>query len=50
MEELDIDRGTGSMHCDSGNSSNCYAPAGHVVTGDLTIERDCPTMVHNQCP
>ena len=40
VEELDVDRGTEGMCCDCSNSSYCYAPAGHVVTGDLTIIRD----------
>ena len=28
------------MCCDCSTSSYCYEPAGHVVTGDLTIIRD----------
>ena len=39
VEELDVDRDTEGMCCDYSNNS-CYAPAGHVVTGDLTIIRD----------
>jgi hypothetical protein len=34
VEELDLDEGTENVYCD------CYEPAGHVVTGDLTIIRD----------
>ena len=40
VEELDVDRGTEGMSCDCSSSSYCYVPAGHVVTGDLTIIRD----------
>ena len=34
VEELDLDEGTENVCC------NSYEPAGHVVTGDLTIIRD----------
>ena len=37
VEELDLTRGTEGMCCDCSNSSYCYEPAGHVMTGDLTI-------------
>ena len=40
VEELDVNRGTEGMCCDCSTSSYCYEPAGHVVTGDLTIIRD----------
>ena len=40
MEELDFDKGTEDLHCDFDTSSFCYEPAGHVVTGDLSIVRD----------
>ena len=40
MQELDIDRGTKDMFCDCNTSKYCYEPAGHVITGDLTIVRD----------
>ena len=40
VEELDVDRGTEGMSCNCSSSSYCYVPAGHVVTGDLTIIRD----------
>ena len=40
VEELDVDRGTEGISCDCSSSSYCYVPAGHVVTGDLTIIRD----------
>ena len=28
------------MQCDCSTCKNCYEPAGHVVTGDLSIIRD----------
>ena len=37
VEELDLTRGTEGMCCDCSNSSYCYEPVGHVMTGDLTI-------------
>ena len=40
VEELDIDRGAGNMCCDCSTSKYCYEPAGHVITGDLTIVKD----------
>jgi hypothetical protein len=40
VEELDLDEGTENVCCDCSNSKYCYEPAGHVVTGDLTIIRD----------
>ena len=40
VEELDVNRGIEGMCCDCSTSSYCYEPAGHVVTGDLTLIRD----------
>ena len=40
MEELEVDSGTKDMYCDCSKSKYCYEPAGHVITGDLTIVRD----------
>ena len=40
VQELDIDRGIKDMFCDCSTSKYCYEPAGHVITGDLTIVRD----------
>ena len=40
VEELDVNRSTEGMCCDCSTSTYCYEPAGHVVTGDLTIIRD----------
>ena len=40
VEEPDVNRGTEGMCCDCSTSTYCYEPAGHVVTGDLTIIRD----------
>ena len=37
VEELDLTRGTEGMCCDCSNSSYCYEPVGHVMTGDLMI-------------
>ena len=40
VEELDFDVGTEDMCCDCSTCAYCYEPAGHVVTGDLTIIRN----------
>ena len=40
VEELDVDVGTRNMCCDCSTSKYCYAPVGHVVTGDLGIVKD----------
>ena len=40
VEELDLDEGIENVCCDCSDSKYCYEPAGHVVTGDLTIIRD----------
>ena len=39
-EDLDVDIGTRDMCCDCSTSKYCYGPAGHVVTGDLSIIKD----------
>ena len=44
VEELDIDRGAGNMCCDCSTSKYCYEPAGHVITGDLTIVKDAESF------
>ena len=40
VEKLDFDSGTEDMQCDCSTCKYCYEPAGHVVTGDLSIIRD----------
>ena len=41
LEDLDFDVGTEDMCCDCPTMyAYCYEPAGHVVTGDLTIIRN----------
>ena len=40
MEELNFDTGIGDMYCECSTNKYCYEPAGHAVTGDLTIIRD----------
>ena len=40
VEELDLDEGTENVCCDCSS----YEPAGHVVTGDLTIIGDAKLM------
>ena len=39
-ELLDFNSGTEDMQCDCSTCKYCYEPAGHVVTGDLSIIRD----------
>ena len=40
VEELNVDLGTENISCNCSCSEYLYEPAGHVVTGDLTIIRD----------
>ena len=40
VRDMNLDIDTTDMHCTCSNSSYCYEPAGHVITGDLTIIRD----------
>ena len=40
VKELDLDNGSKDMECSYSSSEFCYAPAGHVVTGDLKIIKD----------
>ena len=40
VEELDVNSGTKDISCDCSKSKYCSEPAGHVITGDLTIVRD----------
>ena len=39
VEELDFDVGTEDMCCDCSTCAYCYEPAGHVVTGDVTVSK-----------
>ena len=36
-EELDFGSGTEDMQCDCSPCKYCFEPAGHVVTGDLSL-------------
>ena len=45
VEKLDFDSGTEDMQCDCSTCKYCYEPAGHVVTGDLSIIRDATLRV-----
>ena len=38
---IDFDVGTTYMICNCHSSKYAYAPAGHVVTGNLEIVKDC---------
>ena len=38
---IDFDVGTTDMICNCHSSKYAYAPAGHVVTGNLKIVKDC---------
>ena len=40
VQNLNMDVGTEDMHCTCSDSSYCYEPAGHVITGGLTIIKD----------
>ena len=39
VEDLDVDIGTRDMCCECSTSKYCYGPAGHVITGDLSITK-----------
>ena len=47
VEKLDFDSGTEDMQCDCSTCKYCYEPAGHVVTGDLSIIRDAALRAQN---
>ena len=40
VEDLDMDAGTAGMDCSCSYSNYKYEPCGHVVTGDLSINKD----------
>ena len=48
IKNLDFDVGTEDMCCDCSMCAYCYEPAGHVVTGDLTIIRNAKLLIENK--